>query len=211
MRIFQPDRVLLASFVERMAPRMHGTVIDVGGGNRRYANLFTHCTYKTVDHDPAQHPDYVASIDLLPLPDTSVDGILCTQVLGDVEDPKKAIEEMARVLKSGGKLLLTESLFNEEHDMPHDYWRFTEEAYRFLLNNHFVIDVLEERGGYFSQIAQQKIRYMIERFDAYHRPLVGRVIHLWALGIGKIAMMLDRKNCLQKRFTIGHCILATKR
>jgi SAM-dependent methyltransferase len=132
MRIFQPDRVFLGSFVERMAPLFHGRVIDIGGGNRRYANLFTHCTYETMDIDASQHPDHTGSIEKLPFENSTLDGVICTQVLGDVQNPPEAMSEIARVLKSGGKLILTESLFNEEHDLPHDYWRFTEQAYRLL-------------------------------------------------------------------------------
>lgn len=44
----------------------------------------------------------------IPLPDNTADVLLCTLVLCSVTDPARAIAEMKRVLKPGGKLLFIE-------------------------------------------------------------------------------------------------------
>jgi len=214
MLIFQPDRELLRRFVAKHAPAMRGKILDIGGGNRRYASLFTNATsFETVDIDPLQKPDIVASVESLPIPDVTYDGILCTQVLGDVWDVPKAIREMVRVLKPGGLLLITESLLNEEHDAPHDYWRFTQYTLRKLLEPSCEIRILEPRGGYFSQRAQQAIRYRIEKHDLYHRPILGRLAHVWARCIGTLAIKRDRsdRSDANRKFPIGYCLLAQKK
>jgi ubiquinone/menaquinone biosynthesis C-methylase UbiE len=213
MRIFQPDRHLLHAFVARHSPSFAGNVLDVGGGTRRYASLFTHCAYTVLDLDPETKPDIVASAEELPLKDASMDGVLCTQVLGDVWSVEKAVAECARVLKPGGLLLLTESLLNEEHNEPHDYWRFTRFAWQKLLAPSCDILVMEPRGGYFTQKAQQAIRYRIEKYDLYAKPLLGRIMHVWSSSIGKLAIMRDAKDQspASAKFTLGYCILARKR
>lgn len=214
MVIFQPDRELLRRFVAAHAQALQGKILDIGGGNRRYAGSFQHVTlFETLDNNPATKPDIVASVESLPMADATYDGILCTQVLGDVWDIQRAVGEIVRVLKPGGLLLLTESLLNEEHDAPQDFWRFTQYTFRKLLEPSCEIRVLEPRGGYFSQRAQQAIRYRIETYDLYHRPFLGRIANIWASLIGHIAIARDRADLsdANRKFPIGYCLLACKR
>ncbi|PIR53251.1 hypothetical protein COU76_02055 [Candidatus Peregrinibacteria bacterium CG10_big_fil_rev_8_21_14_0_10_49_10] len=214
MVIFQPDRHLLRTFVEEHAKNFSGSVVDIGAGEKRYAQLFAHCAeYRTLDVREETKPDIVSSIEAIPLQDASVDGVVCTQVLGDVWDVQKAVTEMIRVLKPGGLLLITESLLNEEHDEPHDYWRFTEFAWRKLLEEACTIEVLEKRGGFFTELAQQRIRYRIEKHHLYSRKIVGRLANIWATILGKWALMRDRldTSAANKKFPLGYCIFARKK
>lgn len=213
MFIFQPDRRLLRAFVAAHAPGFSGNVLDVGGGTRRYADLFRHCNYTILDPDEASKPNIVGTAEAIPLGDASVDGVVCTQVLGDVWDTRAAIAEMHRVLKPGGRLLITESLFNEEHDEPRDYWRFTQFAWKTLLGDGFDILLLEPRGGYHSQKLQNAIRHRIERDKLYANPLLGRLWNLWWSITGPRAIRRDAcsRDAANKKFPIGYCILARKR
>lgn len=220
MTIFQPDRHLLLQFVKEHAGRLNGFVLDVGGGNGRYKGLFRHVKrYVILDPDPAVKPDILSGAESIPLADDSVDGVICTQVLGAVWDPQKALDEMVRVLKPGGLLLLTESLTAALYDRSRDYWRFSGEALRRLCGDRCEVLRLESRGGYYSLQAQQKIRYLIDRYDLYKRPLVGRFVNCYALAAGHLALRRDRKRRRQGRggddndnaFTIGYNLLARKR
>jgi len=49
----------------------------------------------------------VGRAEALPYPDQSFDRVSCTETLEHVDDPETIIVEMARVLRSGGKLLIT--------------------------------------------------------------------------------------------------------
>jgi len=214
MIIFQPDRHLLRKFVATHANKLSGFVIDIGAGKKRYAHLFSHCEkYQTLDTDPETNPDIAAPIENIPLEDASVDGIICTQVLGDIWDVQKAIDEMLRVLKPGGMILITESLLNEEHDEPHDYWRFTEFTWKKLLEGKCAIEVIEKRGGFFAQAAQQRIRYRIEKHGLCKRKILGRIAHIWAYLLGNWALKRDSwdGSAANKKFPLGYCILARKK
>ena len=81
-----------------------------------------------MDVEKKKGVDVVGKIENLPFPDNSFDSIVCTQVLGDVFELKKAFMEMKRVLKPNGVALITESLFDPLHDEPNDFWRFTEHS-----------------------------------------------------------------------------------
>ncbi len=214
MIIYQPDRHLLKNFVSKHAKAFNGAILDAGGGPIRYKHLFDHCqSFTTLDIDEKTKPDIVASVEDIPLKDSSYDGVICSQVLGDVWNIQQAISEMVRIVKPGGLILITESLFNEQHDEPHDYWRLTKFTWKKLLEEHCKIEVLEERGGYFQQKAQQCIRYHIEKYNLYSRPLLGRVAHVIATTLGWYAAVRDQidKSEVNKKFPIGHCILARKK
>lgn len=57
-----------------------------------------------------------ADIYKLELNDNTFDTVFCWQTLSWLDNPEKALEELIRVTKKGGKLYLS-SLFNTEHDV----------------------------------------------------------------------------------------------
>jgi SAM-dependent methyltransferase len=59
------------------------------------------------DAEPATGPSVACRAEALPFRDDSFDRILCTQLLGLVEDPWRVAAEMARVLRPGGRVWLT--------------------------------------------------------------------------------------------------------
>ena len=63
--------------------------------------------------------------DRWPVPDASVDVVLCTETLEHVPDPPAFLAEAFRCLRPGGRLLLTVPFAARWHYIPHDYWRFT--------------------------------------------------------------------------------------
>lgn len=214
MVIYQPERELLYQSVRKNAKYIFGDVLDVGAGPyHRYRGLFKKIkSYRTLDTDASFSPDIAGSATAIPLPDASVDAIVCTQVLGDIEIPSVAVREFSRVLREGGHVLLTESLFGELHDEPQDYWRFTEFGLRKLFEDAgFVVLVLERRGGFFTVMFQMRIRYLINLFGLYQ--------HWWGVlcnpffrASGWIVKMLDRfdPSSSNKKFTLGYTIVAKK-
>jgi len=112
------------------APRAF-LVLDVGGRDRPYAEVVRgHLEQNGLEvrHrvvDAGGGGDIVGRAEALPLASRSVDLVLCTQVMEHVAEPGLAIGEMARVLKPGGRGLLTTHGTWFYHPDPEDYWRWT--------------------------------------------------------------------------------------
>ena len=143
-------------------------VLDVGAGRGRYRSLFTHCEYLT--HDFGKEPntigeytalDYESDITSIPVHDNSFDVVLCTEVLEHVPRPILALQEIARILRLGGKLILTAPLGAALHQEPyHFYGGFTPYwYYTFLPEAAMDVISIEANRGFFSWFGQESARF----------------------------------------------------
>lgn len=179
MIVTQPDRILLLRQVQALAPKLSGVMLDVGSGDgRRYDDIATNVVKRIrLEIDDKFKPDIVGSAEAIPLADASVDSVLCTQVLEHVPHPWKALNEMYRVLRPGGLALITVPQQNELHEEPHDYFRYTGFGIRSLSEEAgFHVIVLEQRGKFFSCLAQMRIRRCIDTLRPYQRPLAMSIL-----------------------------------
>ncbi len=212
--IYKTGRIELREQIKRYAYFIKGRVLDVGaGGFSRYKDLFDVSEYVKMDIESGEDIDIVGRIENIPTPNNSFDGIVCTQVLGDVYDLRKAFSELHRVLKPEGVVLITENLFDPLHDEPNDYWRFTRHSLRRLAEDAgFEVKILEHRGGYHSIMAQLRARYWIERLSVNGK-WFARLFSFVLKIFGTWARILDRKDKSRasKLFTHGYILIARKR
>ncbi len=66
----------------------------------------------------------------LPFESASFDTVLLTDVLEHIPEPMNLMCEIARILRPGGKLILGVPFLYWLHEVPHDYYRYTEFALR---------------------------------------------------------------------------------
>ena len=77
--------------------------------------------------------DIVLNLHHINLSLESVGTVLILDTLEHVEFPRKAIEEIYRILKPCGILIISSVMNFPIHDYPYDYWRYTPEAFKSLL------------------------------------------------------------------------------
>ncbi len=70
-------------------------------------------------------PDLFGDASHLPLGDATVDTVVMLEVLEHLRHPQQALAEIARVLRPGGRLLMSMPFLYPIHDAPHDYQRLT--------------------------------------------------------------------------------------
>jgi SAM-dependent methyltransferase len=158
-RCWFPEAFARDSWVKEHADQLPAgsRVLDAGAGASKYRSFFGHCEYRTQDFCQYQGDlvkyeqpiDYVCDITAIPLPDASLDAILCTEVIEHVIDPVAVLGEFSRLLKPGGRLLLTAPLISHLHMEPYHYFGgFTHFWYRhWLPEKGFKVESITPVGG----------------------------------------------------------------
>jgi SAM-dependent methyltransferase len=203
-------------------------VLDIGAGSCPYRNLFAGCRYET--HDLARlnadqlsgrsgygSIDYVSDILAIPVPDASFDVILCTEVLEHVPEPILAVKEFSRILKPGGKLILTAPLGSGLHQEPyHFYSGFSPRWYRrYLAEAGFSRICIEANGGFFRYYGQESIRFalILAPWRGIRNLFLAPLWFLslpWLILVAPLAgHLLDRLD-REKAFTVGYHVTALR-
>lgn len=141
-------------------------VLNIGSGGdvaARIARLLgtRPVQVSSMDIDPGRGPDIVGDVCAMSFPDNSWDVIVCLEVLEHVIEPWKAVEEMNRVLKPGGQLIMTTPFIYPVHDATHDYYRFTKHGLRYLLRGFREVRITE-RNTYIASIDVLLLRSVVE-------------------------------------------------
>lgn len=119
-----------------------GRTLDLGAQTGPYAAHFPRRVALDLRPGPGVH--VVGDAQALGFADASFDTVLCTEMLEHVPEPQRAIDEMRRVLRPGGLLLLTTRFLFPIHDAPHDYFRYTKYGLRHLLRRFEILELREE-------------------------------------------------------------------
>jgi SAM-dependent methyltransferase len=137
-------------------------LLDAGAGECQYKPWLTHTHYIGVDlaigDTQWDYGNLDAASDLchLPFGRDVFDVALCTQVLEHVTEPLQVLTEIHRVLKPGGRLLLTAPQSSHQHQKPHDYYRYTSFGLRYLIEQAGMRVVsIDPMGGYFWYLSFQ--------------------------------------------------------
>jgi SAM-dependent methyltransferase len=197
----------LQNFARSLA---HGVrVLDAGAGEARHQKLFADQRYVAVDlavGDTAWNYsklDAVADLCALPFGDASFDAAINVVTLEHISDPGKALSEVARTLKAGGRIFLAVPQDWEVHQPPHDYFRYTRYGIRLLLRQAG-LEVLriQPAGGYF-RLLSRRLLNGIQFFKGGWRWLLFLPA---AACLGPPALLLPLFDPLDpdKNFTLGY-------
>lgn len=155
-RLFDKDYLFLSALAKELRKAAtslivkNATIIDVGSVYKPYMSLFEekYRNFFSIDVQQYGHePNIVSSAENLPIRSQSVDVCLCTQVLEHVNDPQKVLDELSRVLKKNGTLLLSTHGVFHHHPYPHDYWRWTAEGLHKIVKGIFSEVTIYPNGG----------------------------------------------------------------
>jgi len=129
-----------------VAPKMSGQLLDVGCGSKPYRDLFVNVDryigleFDTPESRAANYADFFYDGNHFPFNDASYEVVLANQVFEHVFNPDEFLNEILRILKPEGKLLLSVPFVWDEHLQPLDYARYSSFGLRSLLERHgFVV------------------------------------------------------------------------
>ena len=140
----------------------HARVLDAGAGEGKFATAFARQQYIGVDLGIGDtnwnyaRLDTLADLERLPFLDNTFDACINIVTLEHVREPAAVVQELYRTLKPGGIILLVTPHEWEEHQQPHDYFRYTRFGMEYLLNKAgFTEMVVEPAGGYFRLLSRR--------------------------------------------------------
>jgi SAM-dependent methyltransferase len=154
------------------APQMSGDLLDFGCGEKPYKSLFTNVqSYTGLDYDSEGHNHANESIDVyydgvtIPFEANHFDSIFTSEVFEHVFTLPQILPELNRVLKMGGKILITCPFSWEEHEVPIDYARYTQFALIDMLEkNGFKIQTIDKNGHFLSALHQLFVLYISDHW-----------------------------------------------
>ena len=155
----------LARHVKEMGRHITGRTLDIGCGSKPYEKFCNSTAYIGLELPPGKgethkYADCYFDGYTLPFNDSTFDSIMLNQVLEHVFRPDMFLNEVNRVLKPCGKLLVTVPFVWDEHETPHDYARYTSFGLVSLLGRHG-FDILDHRK------TNSNIRLICQLFSNY--------------------------------------------
>lgn len=220
----------LHKLVSEFAATVHAgeMVLDAGAGDSPYRRMFDHCTYEATDICKREgkryaHINYICDLTNIPVESDRYDAVLCTQVLEHVPRPEAVLLELARVLRPNGRIWLSTPLSFEEHEVPYDFFRYTQFGLRELFGRAGLhVDRIDWVQGYCGTVAHQVnlARHMLPRSSSGYGDGPGGMAAAAVMAIarpflGVLAIVLARSDMRVKFTAKGHCldyyVIATKR
>lgn len=168
-------RKYLNSAMISLSQEIGGSLLDVGCGSKPYKNIFNVISYIGLDIDSPITRERGIADDLydgnkFPYENAVFDSVLCNQVLEHVFNPNEFLQEINRVLKTGGKLLLTVPFVWDEHEQPYDYARYSSFGLRALLEkNGFALRHHKKLGADASTLFQLANAYLFKITQGWPR------------------------------------------
>lgn len=199
--------------IRRNSPHLSGNLIDFGCGRKPYRNLFKVTTYTGVDIEVSGHSHENSQVDVfydgkkLPFNDGHFDSMFTTEVFEHIFNLEEIMKELHRVLKKGGKGLITVPFAWPEHEVPYDFGRYTSFGMKSLLERTgFTVISMEKNGNYVESLVQLFNMYVYSLFSGTNKywNTLGTILFIspFALLGSIFAFLLPRRNILYHNLVI---------
>jgi SAM-dependent methyltransferase len=199
---------------------VQGKLLDIGCGNKPYYNYLKDSITEYIGCDIVQSSDNQVDIisfaNDIKLPNNLFDTVISTQTIEHVEDHQGLINEAFRLLKPGGKFIVSGPLYWPLHEEPYDFFRFTKHGFKYILEKAG-FDVLEikSNGGKWSVAGQALLHALYP--DLYSiKGIKGKILRLSIKLFGgiktfnRLFLYMDKKTT-DFRNTLNYVIVAQKK
>lgn len=213
-RYFSPA---LYALEEALSSALHrhvrGAVLDAGCGHQPYRRVIEEHArrYESIDWKKRfDDQTYQGDVQSMPQVESSrYDTVVCSEVLEHLPRPADALREIHRVLKPGGRIIVSVPYLSRLHEEPHDFYRYTRHGLTHLLEAAgFTVLELDRTGSVFSFLGHQASTLLV--CSTWHVPLV-RWMAFW-LNAGLITVPCRAADRVfgSDRIPLGYVAIAEK-
>lgn len=174
-------RLLIDRGLAAVASRLRGLVLDLGGRRHRQRGTFRRAEgpdtrWVVINLDRAAGADCVADVHHVPVGTSVADWVVCTEVLEHVARPETVVQEMLRVLKPSGAVIVTVPFLHPVHADPGDFQRWVPDGLRTLFHQFegVTISPMGHTAGTLASLIEQGTRHWRSR--GWPSRVAGRVV-----------------------------------
>jgi len=151
--------------------------LNLGSGNTNHCQFFPNIINLDIKKSPIIN--IVGDAHTLPIKKDLFKIVLATELIEHVKKPQVVIDEIFRVLKSNGKLILSTRFAFPLHETPNDYYRFTKYGIKYLFRDWKKVTIVEEANTKDTiAVLLQRIAYQTKILTRF--PLINLLLHLTA-------------------------------
>lgn len=168
--------------------------LEIGAKSRVNAQYFPNLI--TLNIELGKEVDIVADAENLEgiIQDESFDVVLCISVLEHTKHPMKIIENIKRILKKDGIVLVSVPFIMSLHDTPEDYWRFTRYGLLELFKDFELVEIKDSMNSI------ETIGYLYHRLFLQTKSW-SKISNILFLALSKITYFLSK---IIKNREFGH-------
>lgn len=191
--------------------------LDLGCGMKPFISSFHRANYVGIDVESSGADEAMKIPDLyfngsdIPFSENFFDGILCTQVLEHAIDSDGLIRECNRVLKTGGKLIVSVPFLQREHEQPYDFRRFTSFGLVSLLEkNGFKVTTITKVLSPIETLATLFVTYVTNTYGSRGKWSYRLIAYMIVAPTLILAKLLTVKNKVDRDIYCVLIVLANK-
>lgn len=176
-------------------------ILDVGCGEKPYKTYFPNTDYYVGIDKESLSADIRGVGEYLPFKRKVFDTAICTQVLEHVDQPKRVLKELNRILSYKGVLILSTHGFWAEGHEKTDYWRWTLQG---------LVKIFKDSGFNIIDSYSMEPFPSLFQFISLFIPanLFGKILQVFINFIGLFLKTLGNKGA---NLYVVHIIKATKK
>lgn len=190
-------------------------ILDIGGEKKSRKGQFNINEYAEkilyLNIDSETEPDFLSDATEIPVKSNHFNVVICSQLLEHVIDPLKVLKEIFRVLRPGGKLLLSTPFLYRVHADPIDYARYTDFYWKINLKQIGFKKIKVESHGYFFSVLANMFKTSAK--ESQKKQIIISVLPTLIAGFfTQLAVFLDKKikNPVLKTYSLGFGVTAIK-
>ncbi|WP_066377203.1 MULTISPECIES: class I SAM-dependent methyltransferase [unclassified Anabaena] len=175
-----------------------GDLLDLGCGMCPLYGLYKDLSnsHYCIDWDNSLYPNPYADLlcdinNSIPLENNSFDTVILSDVLEHIVEPKSLLQEIHRLLRKDGVVILNVPFFERIHESPYDYYRYTEFTLKEIISSvGLKLEVFEVVGG-----AIESWSYMTANLSRF-LPLIEKILPIMLF---YFVFLLKKSNYISKK------------